>query len=343
MKLHNRKPNIENLYKVLRREEPDRITLFEVFMNQPLYEKLAGRELSKTGDPALEEIKLLVDAFAAAGYDYATVHASDFHFPMNAYQHRKDTVSWNESPVITGEKSFEAYKWPDPENFDYSRLEKIRPYLPEGMKLMVWGHGSVMENVVPMVGYENLCLMLYDNPELVKAIFDQVGERMLKYYEIALEFDTVGLLMANDDWGFNTQPFLSPGDMRKYVFPWHKKFVELAHRKNIPAVLHSCGNFNGIMDDVIDHIGYDGKHSNQDIILPVEDAYEKWHDRIAILGGIDLDFIIQHSEEEITARARAMLRRTAGRGGYALGTGNSVPEYVPADHFIALIKAGLEY
>jgi uroporphyrinogen decarboxylase len=343
MKLHNRKPNIENLYKVLRCEEPDRPTLFEFFMNRPLYERLAGRELPLTGDHDLENLKLTVDAYTAAGYDFAPSHGSNFYFEAKRKAQEKSTLSLNEGFVITDEASFEAYKWPDPENSDYTRLEKIRPFLPEGMKLMIMGPCGVLENVIMLTGYDNLCLMLYDNPELVSTVFDNVGRRLLKYYELALEYDTTGLLMSNDDWGFKTQTFLSPDDMKKYVFPWHKKFVELAHRKGIPAVLHSCGYFDDVAGAVIDDIGFDGKHSYEDTILPVEDAYEKWHSRIAVLGGIDLDFIIQRSEEEITARCKAMLKRAEGRGGYALGTGNSVPEFIPQDKFIALIRAALEY
>jgi uroporphyrinogen decarboxylase len=38
-----------------------------------------------------------------------------------------------------------------------------------------------------------------------------------------------------------------------------------------------------------------------------------------------------------------MLERAQGRGSYALGTGNSVPEFIPQDHFIALLKAALEF
>ena len=39
------KPDFGNLLKVLRREVPDRPTLFEFFLNAPLYEKLAGPEI----------------------------------------------------------------------------------------------------------------------------------------------------------------------------------------------------------------------------------------------------------------------------------------------------------
>jgi uroporphyrinogen decarboxylase len=37
-----------------------------------------------------------------------------------------------------------------------------------------------------------------------------------------------------------------------------------------------------------------------------------------------------------------MLERTAGRGGYALGTGNSVPDYVPDENYLAMIRAALD-
>jgi uroporphyrinogen decarboxylase len=344
MRLHSRKPDIENLYKILRKEEPSRPTLFELFMNQPLYERLAGRELPCRADPeeaALENLKLVVDAYAAAGYDYATTHGSAFGFTSHRHQDRS-TVSLNEGCVITDEASYEQYQWPDPDHCDFSRLEKIRPFLPEGMKLMCMGPGGVLENVIELVGYDNLCFMLFDNPELLQAIFNRVGEALLKYYRMVLEFDTVGILMSNDDWGFNHQTFLAPADMRKYVFPWHKKFVDLAHEKNIPALLHSCGYAADIMDDVV-NIGFDGKHSFEDAIVPVEDSYELYCGRIAILGGMDVNFMILHSKEEIAARCKAMLRRAEGRGGYALGTGNSVPEYIPQEHFIALLKAALEY
>jgi len=350
MKLHNRKPDIENLYRILRREEPYRPTLFELFLNPPLYERLAERKLNnqkpdpenESEEEALENLKLVVDAYAAAGYDYATTNGSSLIFATDR-QERKSTISLNKGFVITDEESFEKYQWPNPSNTDYSRLEKIRPFLPEGMKLMVMGPCGVLENVIALTGYDNLCLMLYDNPDLAEAIFNRVGEVLLEHYEIALSYDTVGLLMSNDDWGFKHQTFLSPVDMRRYVFPWHKKYVDLAHEKKIPALLHSCGYANEIMDDIIDLMKFDGKHSYEDIIMPVEDAYERWHDRIAILGGIDVNFIIQHSEEEIISRCRAMLKRAEGRGGYALGTGNSVPEFIPSEHYIALLRAALEY
>lgn len=69
----------------------------------------------------------------------------------------------------------------------------------------------------------------------------------------------------------------------------------------------------------------DGCHSYEDNILPVEEAYARYHDRIAILGGIDIDFLCRREPEEVYQRAHAMLERTADRGGYALARATAFP------------------
>jgi uroporphyrinogen decarboxylase len=96
------------------------------------------------------------------------------------------------------------------------------------------------------------------------------------------------------------------------------------------------------MDIIIDDIAYDGKHSYEDNIMPIEEAYEKYHSRIALLGGIDLDFVCRRSAEEVYMRSKKMIERSAKFGSYALGTGNSVPPYTPDKNYFAMTKAALE-
>ena len=337
--MKRREPNFENVLKVFRREVPDRPVLFELFMNMQLYEAVNG--CKPEGDDDLSIARFTVDAFRKLGYDYATVHGSSFSFEHNE-RARRETVSLNDGAIIIDEKSFEAYKWPNPDSYDYSKLEKIKPYLPDGMKLMVMGPGGVLENVISLVGYENLCLMLYDEPELVQRLFDEVGARLVGYYKNVLQYDSVGFISSNDDWGFNTQPLLSPEQMRKYVIPWHRNIVETVHEAGRPVLLHSCGNLKTLIDDIVD-VGFDAKHSYEDNIFPIEDAYEAWHDRIALLGGIDVDFIVRKPADEVKSRVAAMLERTKDRGGWAVGTGNSVPEYIPIPQYLAMVETAIGY
>jgi uroporphyrinogen decarboxylase len=332
-------PDFENVLAVLAGHEPQRPTLFEFFLNGPLYEKLTGKWLGKEGeDWKLGDLnEVFIEAFKNAGYDYVTCHGSQMAF-VGAEVEKKATISLNAGACVIDRASLKSYQWPEPDSFDYSRLSRAEKLLPEGMKLIVFGPCGVLENVISLVGFERLCMLLADDPSLVKEIFDAVGERLVRYYQICAGFDAVGALICNDDWGFKTSTMLSPQDMRRYVFGWHEKMVEVIHMAGKPAILHSCGNLSEVMEDIIEEMCFDAKHSFEDVILPVEQAYERWGGRIAILGGIDVDFICRSSVEEIKQRCEAMLARTAGRGGYALGTGNSVPEYVPDEKYLAMIS-----
>jgi uroporphyrinogen decarboxylase len=118
--------------------------------------------------------------------------------------------------------------------------------------------------------------------------------------------------------------------------------VNIAHASGKPILLHSCGQLTEVMDDVIDDLGFDAKHSYEDVIEPVEEIYERFGDRIAVLGGIDVGFLCDASHDEITRRSRAMLERSRDRGGYALGSGNSIPDWVPHDAYFAMTRAALQ-
>lgn len=333
-----RKPDFRNLERVLMRDTPDRPTLFEFFLNDRLYRKAPGVRFDDS-TPYSRRLSV-ARAFEAYGYDYVTVIAGDYSFPGEE-KHLLKTQSLNDLAVITDRKSFDAYRWPDVTDFPMDELNRLADDLPAGMKAIAYGPGGVLENVIQLVGYDNLCMMLYDDPELVADIFERVGTCLLEYYKVVLAYGVVGAIISNDDWGFNTQTMLSPADLRKYVFPWHRKFVEAAHQKGRPAILHSCGKYDAIIDDVIDDMGFDARHSYEDGIEPIETAYDKLHHRIALLGGLDLNYVCTSTPEQVHQRAQNMLLKGQS-GGYALGTGNSVPEYVPDENYFAMIRAAWE-
>ena len=337
--MNRREPNFENLLKVLRNEVPDRPTLFELYMNMQLFAQANGCK------PAAEDpvsiLRFKVDGFRNLGYDYATDYGADCFFGWGDHA-VGDTVSLNDGSVIFDEESFDAYVWPDYKAADYSRLEKIAPFLPDGMKLNVMQPGGVLENVLYLVGYDNLCYMIYDEPELVQRLFDEVGSRLVDYCRISAQHDTVGVISINDDWGFNTQTMLSPDQMRQYVFPWTKKIVEAAHAEGKPVILHSCGNLWSMFDEIL-ALGVDAKHSFEDKIVPIEEAYETWHDKIPLMGGFDVDFLCRRPVEDIKNRVAAMMERTKDRGGWAVGSGNSIPNYIPVPQYLAMVETALGY
>jgi len=334
-----REPDFSQLLRVLNRQKPERPTLFEFFLNGRLFTRASGIPWDvKWG--AFDYWRCAIPAYYHYGYDYVTVSASAFGFPQPAKSHEA-SISLNEQPAFTDRAGFSAYPWPDPAAAE-SYLDRFAAILPKGMRLIVFGPSGVLENVTSLLGYDNLCMMLADDPALAAEVFDAVGSRLVRYYELYAPHPAVGACIGNDDWGFKTQTMLSPDDMRKYVFPWHKRIVQTIHAANKPAILHSCGQLEAVMDDIIDDIKYDAKHSYEDNILPVEQVYPRWGKRIAILGGIDVDFLCRNKPDAISARARELLALTSQRGGYALGSGNSIPGYVPDESYLAMIAPAFE-
>jgi uroporphyrinogen decarboxylase len=340
MNMH--KADFNQLIKVLDRKTPDRPVLFEFFLNMPLYDLLSKPEFEDQDmkqhfkDNCINPI--LATVFHKIGYDYVPVHACNMKFKKEELQ-TKSTRSLNANFMITDRHSFNEFQWPNPEDQDYSGLQKAKDYLPDGMKLVVYGPGGVLENVIKLLGYENLCMMLLDDRKLAGEVFENVGERMVAYYKNACVYDTVGACISNDDWGFKTQTMLSPSDLREFVIPWHKKIADTIHQTNRPVIFHCCGKLDEVIDDIINVIGYDGKHSYEDIICPVEQMYDKYSDRIAIIGGIDVGFICSSTPQKISERSKGMIDKTSKKGSYALGTGNSVPDYVPAQNYFTMVNA----
>lgn len=338
-----RTPDFNNILKVAKNEVPDRPTLFEFILHVETTLKARGVDLC-TDKGYLGFAQNRINAFYHNGYDFATLPINDFNWLSfhSIERERQHSISQGESGVIVDEESYEAYEWPEvkPERFEL--LTEIAKHVPEGMKIIIHGPCGVLENLVNLIGFEDLCFMLADKPELVKRISDDIGSRLHDYYKCCLEYDIVGMALVNDDWGFKTSTMVSPQNLRDYVIPWHKKIVQTIHDSGRLALLHSCGNLADVWDDIIDDIKFDGKHSYEDSFLPIEDAYEKYGDRIALLGGIDMNFLCSATPDKIYRRSKAMLERSADRGGYALGSGNSIPDYVPIENYLSMTRAALE-
>ena len=73
------------------------------------------------------------------------------------------------------------------------------------------------------------------------------------------------------------------------------------------------------------------------------DAKQTYGRKIGLIGGIDVDFLCRADEAAIRQRVRDTLDVCVPGGGYCLGTGNSVANYVPLDHYLAMLDEGRKW
>lgn len=338
-KRDNFEPDFSQFLDVIQGKKPQRPVLFEFGLNNRVIGRLSGQSEDSTSK--LDSLQRLIKAFKNGGYDFAAIsgwRTNTLSFPKDDFNQKKSR-SLNAGNMITDRASFEKYSWPDAEKGNYEIYQDLQKYLPSGMKLIASGNGGLLENVVDLAGFENISIMTMLDEELTTDIFDAVGSRLLRFYEIVASIETVGACIVNDDWGFKNQTMFSPQTLRRWVFPWHKKIVEAIHKEGKIAILHSCGQLKDVMTDVIVDMQFDAKHSFEDQITPVEKAFEQWGEEIAILGGIDVDFLARSTPQKILQRSIDMQKRGLEKGRYALGSGNSIPDYVPDENYFAMISA----
>ena len=117
----------------------------------------------------------------------------------------------------------------------------------------------------------------------------------------------------------------------------------MSHGEGRPYLLHACGRRDDIIDDLIDDVHLDGLHSWEDTIEPVTEAKRAYGDRLSLIGGIDVDFLCRAREEDIRRRVRETLDICQPGGGFCLGSGNSVANYIPAANYLAMLDEGRRY
>jgi len=175
----------------------------------------------------------------------------------------------------------------------------------------------------------------------VKAVCDRIGGLLEDYYKRLLELPNLCMVLQGDDMGFRSGTLIAPDDLRNLTLPWHKRYAALAHDAGMPYCLHSCGMVINVMEDLIEDVGIDGKHSFEDAIVPVTDFHARYGDRIATLGGVDVDVLGRGSQEQVRARVREIVDACAPKGRYVLGSGNSIPSYVPPENYLAMVDEAL--
>jgi uroporphyrinogen decarboxylase len=141
--------------------------------------------------------------------------------------------------------------------------------------------------------------------------------------------------------GFRSGTLIGPDDMREFVLPGHREAAKRVHEAGKLYHLHSCGKLDAIMPDLIEDVKIDAKHSFEDAICSVVEHKRLYGDRIALIGGVDMDLLARSSPERVRHRTREILDACMPGGGYFLGTGNSVANYIPLDNYLAMLDEGV--
>ena len=321
-----------------------RVPTYEHLIDLRIMEDVLGVRFREAKNGSLEDKRFYFKNYCEfqrrAGYD-----AVSFEDCIGDVMPGMGSLYKHKEPEIRNRADFERYDWTAAEKEYkkrfYTDYEILREVMPEGMKAIGGPGNGIFECIQEIAGYENLCYIKYDDPELYADLFRAVGNTNYNVWKGFIEnfSDVFCVMRFGDDLGYKCNTMISAEDIRRHVVPQYKRIVDMVHAAGKKFLCHSCGAIMSVMEDMIGTVGIDAKHSNEDQIAPYRFWVETYGDRIGNFGGIDTDIVCRGSEADVRKAVEDVFDVIDGHGGAAVGTGNSIPSYITTERYLIFNKA----
>jgi uroporphyrinogen decarboxylase len=340
-------PDYNNIVSAAHNRRPARLPLYEHIISPVFMEKIIQKPFAKleNGSPAdlMEFFRYFCGFFVDMTYDTVSYEVC----VTNILPGHGAIMGGKKGP-IQNRADFDSYPWNDLPRLFWElaspRFQALEKSLPPGVKAVGGVGNGIFEVAEDLVGFEYLSYMQIDDPKLFSDLFERIGDLMAGIWQTFLNQHASAycLCRMGDDLGFKTSTMLQPHVIKTCIVPQYKRIIDLVHQQHLPFLLHSCGRIFDVMDDII-AAGINAKHSNEDAVAPYQEWIDRYSRKIGLFGGIDVDLLCTNKPATVYLTVlEAGARYRAAANGYALGSGNSIPDYIPADNFLAMIDAAKE-
>jgi uroporphyrinogen decarboxylase len=334
-------PDFNRLLMVLTLQgEPDRVPNAELHVDWQIKQAFLGHPIRTVQDD--------VDFWYRAGFDYIYLRAN-YEYRMvgdgnanqdHIYAGDMQVSKWagTETSLVSNWQEFEAYPFPDPQTIDYTNLAECARQLYPGMKI-ISGVGGIFTRVWRIMGFDTFALALVDQPELVAALFQRVGEIQLAVFRKIVEMEQIGAMWYGDDLAYISGTMVNPRILRRHLFPYLQEMGAICRSKGLPWVIHSDGNLHSVLPDLIE-CGFNAIHPVEPKAMDSDELKAKYGKQLALLGNIEIGEILTlGTPEMVAAEVKKRIQHLAPGGGYAVGSSNTVAYYVQLENFKAMLQA----
>ena len=142
---------------------------------------------------------------------------------------------------------------------------------------------------------------------------------------------------VTDDLGSQQDLMFSPEIFREMFLPYYRKIVETCHKNGLHFWLHSCGNIEKILPDLIE-IGVDVLHPIQKFAMNEEEIAAKYKGRICFMCGMDVQKVMPFgTPKEVRAEVNRLVNTFGSDNGRMIfSMGNGVTPNIPIENLHAL-------
>jgi uroporphyrinogen decarboxylase len=335
-------PDYHFMLDVLANRRPGRLPVYEHIISPVIMEKVLGVNFADQEQGSGSDLEEFFHHYCRF-WPLMTYDTVSYEVCITEALPGHGAIMGGKGP-IQNRADFERYPWSELQDRYWALADKkfaaLGRHLPPGTKALGGVGNGVLEISEDLVGFESLAYLMTDDPQTYAELYRRIGDLMLGIWKEFLRRygDIFAICRFGDDLGFRSSTLISPKLIRQHILPQYQPVIALIKGMGKPFLWHSCGRIFQVMEDVI-ALGIDAKHSNEDAIAPFDDWIARYGERIGLLGGIDVDLLCRSAPGEVTKDVFTKGRRfRAAAHGYALGSGNSIPDYVPVEGYLAMIE-----
>lgn len=337
----------ERFLAAVRREQPDRVPIWELIVNEPTRSAWGATSLEDfveaedlDGITVFEDTPLRpveADAVEVEGVGAAVADHWDI-----VWRRTDVDIPYPESGPISGPQDLASYTPPDPE--DEARLASLRSAVARfgGERAVVFlTHDAFEFSHYLMGGMDKLLMAYIEQPAFVHDLAEVVMAYKLRLQRKAIDLGA-DVVVSGDDYAATIGPAMSPRHFREFVLPYLTRSVELAHEAGVPFIKHTDGNIWPIMDMMVDEAGIDAIDPLEPLAgMDVGAVKAAYGDRIAVMGNIDCTELLPNATPaEVEEAVKETIAKGAPGGGYVLASSNSIHPAVKPDNYRAMVEAG---
>lgn len=296
-------------------QEPDRVPLFEAWIESEIVKALGG-------DSYIAREKLGLDCMPLGSHPKSTRAYGDGVDEWGRIFKRGHYCTG----LIKSEEDLEKYTAPTSHAKDWFPPDKIRcvkqKYAEDFALFFAW-HDCSLGLAYLSMGIENFFLSLYEQPELVNAVIERSTEWTIALVDQANQVG-VDFIVLGDDAAENSRPLISPKLFRKLILPQYKKIVNTS---DVPIIWHSDGHVTPLLPMIIE-AGFTGVHSLETKAnIDLANIKSQYGDKLVLAGNLDTTEILRQSDLNLVRKdVERCIKQGAPGGGYLFSSSNSLFE-----------------
>ena len=343
----------ERLLTALRVEQPDRVPLFDFLFQEPMYEALIGHRPGAYNGCDAVRCALALDHDGVwlpfggfSGYQPRYL-AEDTYADEWGTVYRKTPSSWPiDAPIyypIETRADLAGYRCPDP-TLPGRTAEIIGAAQTDNDNIaLLGGVQGPLTTAWLLMGYQNIALALYDDPELLTAVFQISNEFFKEAARLSVKAGCVGIWVS-EDLGDSQRGFFRLNHYRKYILPPFAELVEYIAELGVPVLLHACGHITDYLPDLV-QTKINSVHPLQRTAgMDLRAVKAEYGKRLCLIGNIDSTRTLPYGTPgEVAAEVRQAIDVAAPGGGFILASDHSLHDGIPLENILEMFRIGREY